>query len=113
MRPRHHEPLLWVLFGAGGMFAALAMPALILVAGVLWPLDIGTASHSQAAQAVGHPAARLILGTGLALVLWHGAHRIRHGLHDLGLPTGPLVRALTYGLALAATGGLIVLILAL
>ena len=33
-RRRSNEPVFWALFGAGGVIAALAFPALVLVTGL-------------------------------------------------------------------------------
>ena len=35
MRRRSNEPVFWVLFGAGGVVAAVALPAMVLVTGLL------------------------------------------------------------------------------
>jgi fumarate reductase subunit D len=35
--------------------------------------------------------------------VWHGMHRVYHGLHDLGVRTGTPAMAACYGTALGAT----------
>ncbi|MCG5500765.1 fumarate reductase subunit D, partial [Ectothiorhodospira sp. B14B] len=41
MRTRSHEPIVWSLFGAGGVFAALLGTMLVLIIGILVPMGLG------------------------------------------------------------------------
>ncbi len=103
---RSHEPLFWVLFGAGGMLSALVAPALVFVTGVAGPLGWLPASawgHAEWLAALQHPLARLAVVSVIALFLFHGGHRLRHGLHDLGLPAGRRAALACYGLAAAGS----------
>jgi fumarate reductase subunit D len=106
---RSHEPLFWALFGAGGMLSALLAPALVVVTGIALPLGWLPASawgHAEWLAALQHPLARLALLAVVALFLFHGGHRIRHSLHDLGLPGGAWMRLAgiaCYGLAMAGS----------
>ncbi len=101
---RSHEPLLWLLFGAGGLLAAWLGPALILFTGILVPI-----AAERGVTLLGYEAARGLLQgpAGLAavavvtLLLFHAAHRIHHTLHDLGLPAGRRTRLGCYGAAVA------------
>jgi fumarate reductase subunit D len=34
---RSNEPIIWLLFGAGGMLSALVAPVLVLITGLLVP----------------------------------------------------------------------------
>ena len=80
---RSNEPLFWSLFSAGGMFAALLAPAVILVTGFLVAVDDISFSriHSLFTDVLG----RLVLFAFAALIFVHWAHRSRHLLTDLGL----------------------------
>lgn len=103
---RSHEPLAWLLFGAGGMLAALLAPALVLIVGLAGPLGWLPAEALSAGRLRAlllWPGARLLLGLTLALFLWHAAHRIRHSLHDLGVHAGPWGGWVCYGSAVAAS----------
>jgi fumarate reductase subunit D len=103
---RSHEPLFWALFGAGGMLSALLAPVLVVVTGIAWPLGWLPASawdHAQWMAALQHPAARLALLALISLFLFHGGHRLRHSLHDLGLPAGRAATIACYGLAAAGS----------
>jgi fumarate reductase subunit D len=97
------EPLLWLLFGAGGFLAALLLPGLLFALGIAGPLgwfpERAVSWHRMHALAA-NPVGRLLLAALLSLVAWHAAHHLRHLALDLGLKRieGPLA-ALLYGLA--------------
>jgi len=104
---RSSQPVFWALFGAGGMLSALIGAVLVFVTGIAAPLGLVLPP-----QATGYPAALAFARHGLgkvflflvvSLFLWHGAHRIFHSLHDLGIPTGTGAKLACYGLALAGT----------
>ncbi|OHX13256.1 fumarate reductase subunit FrdD [Chromobacterium sphagni] len=103
---RSHAPIFWVLFGAGGMLAALLGPALVFITGLALPLGLlpqrvlGFAAMRALAQSLMGKGALWLL---ISLLLWHAAHRVYHSLHDLGIRGGALAKALTYGLAMLAT----------
>ncbi len=104
---RSNAPILWVLFGAGGMLAALIGPVLVLITGLAAPLDAGVPAnllgyaHSAVLARNGWGKACLFLV--IALFAWHAMHRIFHSLHDLGLRTGALAKLACYGGALTIT----------
>ena len=103
---RSHEPIWWALFGAGGMLSALLAPALVIVTGIAGPLGglpLSDWGHAQWLAALQHPLARLALLAVISLFLFHGGHRIRHSLHDLGLPARRVAAIACYGLAVAGT----------
>lgn len=101
---RSREPGVWALFSAGGMIAALVLPATILLLWVAPALGWVDAMDYDAALALfGHPLTRLALFGIVVLSLFHAAHRLRYTLYD-GLQLyhlNPLIAALTYGLATA------------
>jgi succinate dehydrogenase subunit D len=79
------EPFVWLLFTSGGMVAALVLPVLLLLFGVLFPLGwITPPDHDQMLEVLRNPLVRLGLLGVCALALVHAAHRIRftvdHGL---------------------------------
>ena len=83
---RSHEPIAWSLFGAGGMVVAFITPVLILISSLLVPLGLADSSLLS----YGHVLNLLNTGWGalaifivITLQLFHAAHRIYHGLHDL------------------------------
>lgn len=102
---RTNEPLLWSLFGAGGMLAVFTMPVLVAVFGLLVPFGAFGTPDQVYARVVGlldDPVAALAVSVGLGLVMWHCCHRTYHALHDLGLHPPEVVRAGIYGVALLA-----------
>ncbi|GGO76602.1 fumarate reductase subunit FrdD [Nonomuraea cavernae] len=98
------EPYLWLLFSGGGVVAALALPVLVLLFGVLMPLgvvDWPSAGHLTAL--LDHLLVRLALVVVVVLCLFHAAHRIRFTSEELlGIARFDLVIAvLCYGAAVA------------
>jgi fumarate reductase subunit D len=106
---RSNEPLFWSLFGAGGVAAALALPALILVTGIAVPLGIMPAdamSYERMTAFVGSWFGKLFVFGVISLTFWHAFHRIYHSLHDLGVHAGlGFFKVLAYGIAFVGTLG--------
>lgn len=106
MGRRPVEPLLWLLFSAGGTMAALVAPILLFLFGVAWPLGwIAPPGYDRLAAVTGHPLTRLALFALCMLSLFHWAHRFRYTLYD-GLQIKHLnevINALCYGGALAGS----------
>lgn len=102
---RTNEPLLWALFGGGGMIAVFTMPVLIVVFGLLVPFGaFGGADgvFGRVSGVVANPIGLVLVVAAMGLVLWHCCHRVYHALHDLRLNPPEVVRALIYGIALLA-----------
>ncbi len=98
---RSHAPIFWLLFGAGGMLAALFGPALVFITGVdagwLFPRDaLSYAQVSAVAQTV---IGKLFLFAVVSLFAWHAAHRILCSLHDVGIHKGLVAKLCCYGIA--------------
>lgn len=104
---RSNEPVFWALFGAGGVLSALVGPVLILVTGLLIPagrwLPADAMSYERMQAFAGNGLGKLVIVAVIGLFLWHGMHRVYHGLHDLGVRTGKAAMAACYGTALGAT----------
>ena len=111
---RSSEALWWSLFSAGGVLAAMFLPVLIVVFGLVLPFADGDAQarSERVLDTISWWPARLTLFAVVFLSLFHCAHRIRHIVMDLGWRQGatPLavvcyggavVGALLTGLALA------------
>jgi fumarate reductase subunit D len=101
------EPLIWPLFGAGMMVAALAYPGWLLVVGLAGPLDVlspGALSYERALGLAAHPIGRLVLVVVIALPLWAGAHHVRHVAIDFGgIARDVWFASLCYAVALAGS----------
>lgn len=77
------EPFWWALFGAGGAAAALFIPILVLLNGIVIPLGwIEAPPYEHALALVTHPLTRLFLLVLISLSLFHWAHRFRFTLYD-------------------------------
>ncbi|MFZ3322504.1 MAG: fumarate reductase subunit FrdD [Usitatibacter sp.] len=104
---RSNEPVVWLLFGAGGMLSALFGPVLILITGLLVPagilLPVDAMSFNHMHEFAGHWIGKGIIVAIISLFLWHGMHRIYHSLHDVGVHAGRGMKLACYGVALAAT----------
>ena len=106
MIKRHPEPLLWMLFSAGGVLSGMLMPILVLLFGIAFPLAWLTApSHERMLAVLGNPLSRLTLLALCVLSLFHWAHRFRHTLYD-GLQIKHLnevIALVSYGIAVAGS----------
>jgi fumarate reductase subunit D len=103
---RSAEPLLWLLFSAGGVLAALLFPVFLLLFGLAFPLGwLTPPSQGHLLAVFGHPLMRAALFLLCSLSLFHWAHRFRYTLYD-GLQIkhlNELINLLCYGGAVAGT----------
>jgi fumarate reductase subunit D len=80
---RSPEPGLWLLFSAGGVFAALLAPVLLFLFGVAFPLGwLSAPAYGHLLAVLGNPVTRVALGLVCTLALFHWAHRFRYTLYD-------------------------------
>lgn len=103
---RNPTPLMWTLFGFGGMLSALLFPVHIFLLGLAFPLGWLAAPDYESLHAlVTHPVTRLYLFAFISLPLFHWAHRFRYTISDLlQLKQGTqLVAGICYGAALVGT----------
>lgn len=104
---RSHEPIFWSLFGAGGVLSALIAPILIFITGIITPIGLWMPQHAlDHARVLGfaqHWFGKLLLLAVISLFLFHAAHRIYHGLHDIGVHAGTGAMVAAYGSALLGT----------
>ncbi|AEF41404.1 fumarate reductase subunit FrdD [Hoyosella subflava] len=99
------EPIAWLLFSAGGMSAALFLPVLVLLFGVLAPLGVVSPSHEHLYSVLSNPLTMLVLFGVLSLSAFHWAHRFRHIMSD-GFRLRPLAGVISiacYGVAALGT----------
>ena len=104
---KSNEPIWWSLFSAGGMVAAMVLPILIVITGILVPLGVAGSEplhFERIHAAVSRPATKLVLFVVISLPLFHWAHRFRFTLVDVGLKSmSTLISILCYGVAIAGT----------
>jgi len=114
---RSNEPIVWSLFGAGGMLAAFLLPVLMLVTGILVPMGLvgdDVFSYQRVLTFAQSWLGKLILIATISLPVWHGIHRFYHGLRDFGQKKGrKLTFYFCYGFAAAITFCTAVLLLLL
>ncbi|TDI69150.1 MAG: fumarate reductase subunit D [Bacteroidetes bacterium] len=105
-KKRSNEPFWWALFGAGGVIAAMCLPALLLVTGVAVPLGwLPAPEHESLYSLFENPLVRLVILAIVSLSAFHWAHRFRFALYD-GLHIKHLnapVALFCYGSAIAFT----------
>ena len=105
---KSNEPIWWSLFSAGGMVAAMLLPILIIITGILVPFGLGgndllNFERIHTAVSQNYPV-KLILFIVITLPLFHWAHRFRFTLVDVGLKSvSTLISVLCYGSAIAGT----------
>ncbi len=101
------EPLVWLLFGAGAMVAAMLFPALYFALAFGFPLGwFGSEGESfeRMRTLFDNAFAKVVVAGVISVVFWHAAHHLRHFAYDMGLhPMAAAVTATVYGLALAGT----------
>lgn len=100
------EPILWLAFSAGGVVAALLLPALIFLVAFAFPLGwISAPPHAELSALLRNPLTRVVLFTLCTLSLFHAAHRFRYTLYD-GLQVkhlNEIINPLAYGGAVAGS----------
>ena len=105
MARRSPEPMLWLLFSAGGVVSAPVVPVLVLLLGITVPLGwLAAPDYEHLSAVVRHPITRLVLFGICVLSLFHAAHRFRFTLYD-----GLQIKHLNEMIGLFCYGGAIVL----
>ena len=102
---KSNEAFWWSLFSAGGVLAALAVPALVLSTGFLLATNdtsVAAERYAQLQSILSWWIVRMILFVVIFLSFFHCAHRIRHTLMDLG------VRGISLPLMIICYGGSLV-----
>ena len=104
---KSNEPILWAMFSAGGMVAAMFIPILVVITGIVVPSGVAgeeSLAFERLHGAVSHPVTRIILFGLIALPFFHWAHRFRFTLVDVGLQrVRTLISILCYGGAMVGT----------
>ena len=80
---RSGEPLVWLLFSAGGVMAALFLPVLAFLFAFAIPLGwVDVPTHEHLRHVLATPLAFVGLLGVFVLALVHAAHRFRYTLYD-------------------------------
>ena len=97
------EPIFWGLFSLGGFLTAFLLPVTVVLLFLAAPLGLWPAervAYEAFAARFGDPLVRLFFFLLIAGSLFHGAHRLKHGLVDAGLKRiQPLLDLVLYGIA--------------
>ncbi|MDR2112734.1 MAG: fumarate reductase subunit FrdD [Candidatus Accumulibacter sp.] len=106
-RKRSNAPIFWLLFGGGGMMAALFGPMLVFITGIAVPLGLllptGTMSYPNMLAFAQNFIGKGFIFVVIFLFIWHAAHRTFHSAHEIGIHGGPLTKLMTYGVAAVVT----------
>jgi len=106
MSKRSNEPLLWLLFSAGGSVSALLMPVHLFLFAIAFPLGwLNPPSDETLLVLIRPPLVRVYLFVFCFLSLFHWAHRFRFTLYD-GLQIkhlNEIINVLCYGGAVLGT----------
>jgi fumarate reductase subunit D len=114
MNKRHFEPIVWLLFSAGGVAAAVFLPVLVVLFGLAIPLGLLQPDYSHLHAVVSHWLTRLVFLGLIVLMLFHAAHRLRYTLHDgLQLRLERPIEVLCYGGALVGSAAALLIVLTL
>lgn len=113
MTKRHFEPIVWLLFSAGGVAAAVFLPVLIVLFGLAIPLGLVQPDYDYLHAVFSHWLTRLVLLGLVVVMLFHAAHRFRSTLHDglqlRGLATP--IAVVCYGAALLGSAAALLIVL--
>ena len=103
---RRVDPRLWLLFTSGGLAAAMLIPVLLLLFGLVFPAGwAGAPTEAHVLAVARYPLTRIVLLVVCVLAFFHWAHRFRYTLYD-GLKLkhlSKLIIVICYGGALAGS----------
>lgn len=104
MTRRRVEPLVWLMFSAGGVLAAVFLPILLVLFGLALPLGWLSVDYDHLRAVAGHPLTFVVLLGLFVLMLVHSAHRFRYTLYDgLQIKRKGVVAVLCYGAAIVGS----------
>ena len=86
---RSDEPMYWLMFGAGGMVAAIVLPSILvvmIVAGLTGAeLTSGMLNYEQISGLFGNWFLSICLFGIVFLLSFYALHRMHHSSHDFGI----------------------------
>lgn len=106
MSKRSNEPLLWLLFSAGGVVSAMLMPIHLFLFAIAFPLGwLDPPGDETLLALIRQPLVRMYLFMFCLFPLFHWAHRFRFTLYD-GLQIkhlNEIINVFCYGGAMVGT----------
>ena len=106
MARRTAEPILWLLFSAGGVVSALFLPVLMVLFALAVPLGwLSPPAHGPLLALFGNPLVAIVLFGLFVLSLFHWAQRFRYTLFDgLGLKAHQrMINTIVYAVAVVGS----------
>jgi fumarate reductase subunit D len=101
---RRVEPLVWLMFSAGGVLAAVLLPILVLLFGLIVPLGWLHLDRDHLVAVISNPLGFIVLLGVVVLMLVHSAHRFRYTLYDgLQIKKRRTIAVLCYGAAVVGS----------
>src|SRR5213082_2300280 len=83
MAKRRAEPMVWLLFTSGGLAAALLLPVLLVLFGLVFPAGwVSAPAQAHLLSVARNPLTRIVLLGLFVLALFHWAHRFRYTLYE-------------------------------
>jgi fumarate reductase subunit D len=83
MAKRRAEPLVWLLFTSGGLAAALLLPVLLALFGLVFAAGwMSAPAEAHLLSLARNPLTRIVLLGLFVLALFHWAHRFRYTLYE-------------------------------
>jgi fumarate reductase subunit D len=112
MPRRRVEPIVWLMFSAGGVLASLLLPVLVFLFALAYPLGwLSPPAHDHLASVVSNPVTFIVLLVVFLLLLVHSAHRFRYTLYDgLQIKQQRLIAVACYGTAVVGTVATVVVL---
>ena len=105
---------MWLLFTSGGLAAALLLPVLMVLFGLVFPAHwVSAPAQAHLLTVASYPLTRIVLLGLCVLALFHWAHRFRYTLYE-GLQLKHLSKLIIvgcYGGALAGSAFAVYLLL--
>jgi succinate dehydrogenase subunit D len=115
MTKRRIEPILWLLFSAGGVMSAVFLPILVVLFGLAIPLGLVHPDYSWLHTVFSFWLTRLAVLGLFVLMLFHWAHRFKYtvvdGLRVRGAETA--LSVLCYGAALLGSVAVLLVVLSI
>ena len=101
-----NEVYWWTIFSMGGVLGALFLPVFILLTGFILPFsDLSSEDYLNLHKLLGNWISKSLILLIFFACFFHGFHRLRHTLLDLGLrPFEGILTSICYGLAFLGAG---------
>ena len=111
---KSNEPILWLLFSAGGMISAMLFPILMVITGIILPYILSgdlIELLNQIHLNLKNTFVKIVIFFVISLPFFHWAHRFRFTLVDIGLKQiSFLISILCYGGAVTGSVATVIIL---